>query len=381
MKMQTVGPMKDGKRLERELEIAVSRLGEKPKFAIVYTPFGITHHPVLREVGKVVDGPVIGATTGGGVFTGVGYLREGIGVALFAGDDLSVDVAFAGQIEHDPETKVRECHARLKYDNSKRGQTLFVLADPFAWDGDLMAQRLGVIAGPARRVFGGMAGDDFRFKDGGKVFYDGNAHSRAVVMAAICTDERPAMAARHGWCAFERSRPHTVTKVDGTRLIELDDRPAFEVYVEELEHLGLHKQWQDIEKSLGTYALGINTPFGEGLSIRACMGVDERKNIIMSGALAERDTVRVAGATSEQMLDAAQRVIEEVRHEKDVKNVVIVDCSARWAMLGTRYREEVDIFRGKGSEAMIGFASYGEIAKYGGTVRSFNNTTSVVVGW
>ena len=50
-------------------------------------------------------------------------------------------------------------------------------------------------------------------------------------------------------------------------------------------------------------------------------------------------------------------------------------------MLGEAYDQAVKALSGESPVPMLGIASYGEIAKFGGAVQGFHNITAVMVGW
>jgi hypothetical protein len=170
--------------------------------------------------------------------------------------------------------------------------------------------------------------------------------------------------------------------MEGSVLLGLDGEPALTVYRRELGRLGLLAEGEPVEPALAKYELGAKTPFGEGLKIRAPLGLRDGGGIHLAGSLSKREVVRVVAADADQMIAAARAVTEKVMAQtKGGRGRMVIDCSARWALLGERYAEEVTAFRGGSDEPVFGFASYGEIAGFGGSTHGFHNTTSVVVGW
>jgi hypothetical protein len=61
--------------------------------------------------------------------------------------------------------------------------------------------------------------------------------------------------------------------------------------------------------------------------------------------------------------------------------VIVIDCAVRWKLLAARYGEQLDALLAANRAPLIGFASYGEIAKCPGAMDGFHNTTSVAAVW
>ena len=53
----------------------------------------------------------------------------------------------------------------------------------------------------------------------------------------------------------------------------------------------------------------------------------------------------------------------------------------RRLILGDRYGEQIQAFQGRTKHPFIGFASYGEIARYGGSIQGFHNASTVTTLW
>jgi hypothetical protein len=64
-----------------------------------------------------------------------------------------------------------------------------------------------------------------------------------------------------------------------------------------------------------------------------------------------------------------------------LRGALVFDCAARWNVLGERYDEHARAFTAGRTSPTVGVTSYGEIAKFGGSVEAFHNTTAVMVGW
>ena len=88
------------------------------------------------------------------------------------------------------------------------------------------------VVGAGTPLVGGCAGDDMKMEKTFQ-FHDGEVFSEGVVAAAIGSDAPIGIGWRHGW---ERvGEPMLVTRASGDRVVEIDDNPALDVYLERLE--------------------------------------------------------------------------------------------------------------------------------------------------
>ena len=174
-----------------------------------------------------------------------------------------------------------------------------------------------------------------------------------------------------------------ITEIDGSVLRALNGRPALDVYLEELFRLGLVGPDEDVVRALFRYEIGTVTPFGEQLKIRAPLAVDKSGAITLAGSLPAGHHVRVVVATPKQLVSAAEQLATRVRRRigAPLRGALVFDCAARMRLLERHFEDETRAFAGASHSPTLGFASYGEIAKFGGNVEGFHTTTAVMVGW
>ena len=268
MKMLSVGPIEGNVATFRtKLEQAVSKWDGPAKLAVLYLPFTCDHEKFLDVASRVLHAPVVGATTGGVAFTERGHSNTGAVCAVFGGEDFDADCALAINVRSNPLFHIG--HALRSMDlKSGRHTSVLVLADAFACDGEVLVSAIRDNVPPHCKFFGGTAGDDWGFK-GSKVFIDGKAMSNAAVFVALHPQQRVNVDVLHGWTMAEGSREFTITSIDGNILRRLDDRPAVDVYRDELRRLGLLSDAESLIAVLAKYELGARTPFGEQLKLRA----------------------------------------------------------------------------------------------------------------
>jgi hypothetical protein len=326
------------------------------------------------------DAAVVGMTTGGAAFTERGVTHDG-GVGAVLGGNVDVRLAVAREIRADPPRRLGRALETLEI-ASARSPSMLVMMDAYAADGETLSSALKAHTPLHCRCFGGTAGDDHAFKST-YVFHQGEVLADAAVFVLLESPTRIAMDVLHGWRTIDGGRGMTISAMSGNVLSELDGRPAADVYREELERLGLLAKGGDLLGALFRYELGITTSFGEHLKVRAPLGVHSDGSITMATSLPVGEVVRVVQATPEQLVSAAETLASRVcdRVGATLRGALVFDCAARRNVLRDRYPDQTHAFTAGRSTPTVGVTSYGEVAKFGGSVEAFHNTTAVMVGW
>lgn len=374
MKLTTVGPVTPS-----EVSAALGPAGREAKLVLAYLPIKADHAAVLTQLQAATRAPIVAATTGGAAFTERGHTRDGVVLGLLSGDDFDVAVAKATDLAKDPDAAIARATASFPRPRRKH-MTVLTLADAFATDGERLVSALRRATPLHCSHIGGTAGDDWTFQET-KIFLGDQAVPGGAVLAALYSDVPLTMGVRHGWCASANSRDLLVTKIEGNKLIELDGKPALEVYAAELRRLGLLPEGADPVPVMATFELGAKTPFGDELKIRAPLGADGQA-VMLASSLPERTLVRIVEADADSLIAAAGSLEASVTRGRPRTNGKLVfDCAARLQLLGPRYAEQVQAFVGPTGHPTLGMACYGEIARFRGSIEGFHNTTAVVASW
>lgn len=386
MDIVSIGPVAGGPvQLEQEMSAVAKRLSGE-KLAFLFLPIDADHGAYLRAAEEGLGGPVVGATTGGAAFTERGWTKTEPVAAVIGGPDVAFEVGVAAGLGEGLGASIAEgvrpvVEAARAY--ASRSHALVTLADAFACDGEALLWAVADATPPHWRLFGGTAGDDWNFT-GTKVFARGEVLGDAAVMVGLFSDAAPSLAARHGWSAAQGGKELTVTGIEGNRLLTLNGEPAARAYQAELERLGLWTPGQDLVPVMAKYELGAKTVFGNELKIRAPLGVGPDGSVQLASTLPPGTLVRVVTADPDRLIAAAtelsSRALEPLAGSA-IRGALVFDCAARLQLLGDRYGDEVSAFLGGRSFPMVGMACYGEIARFGGSIEGFHNTTAVMAAW
>jgi hypothetical protein len=373
--------------------------GETPKLAIVFA--SVSYEDVesaARVVRSVVgDAQIVGGTSGACVFAGDRTAPRGVSVVLLGGDGLEVEsrVAQLGSPSFVETVPAAMKIARTADGAAQRGFGHFaclVFAPGIFVDGEALVAAVRKGAGARAQLAGALTGDDLTL-DRPKVLFGDELRDDCVVVTGLFTKTAIGIAARHGWAAVGPIR--TVTRADGTHLVELDGRPALDVWLEDARRAGAipPSDPKDLTLYLANhYELGIadtSTPRiaiaddNRELIARAPFAIRADRAIRLSGSISEGTHVRVLHASRGDLLRASSEAAASavLRAGSRVAGALVLACSGRLAALGDSFEEEPAGIR-KCIDAPIGGACvYGEIARNVRDTDAFFNTTAVVVAF
>lgn len=382
MKMSTFGPVHlDDNEIKTAVQKSLEKLSEKPKLAIIYPSITADIKKIVSIIKSEIDVPVVGATTGGAGFTESGISQTGLVGGFISGDSLSVSVIKAKNFKKDFSGSVKTAVTSIS-SSSLSGHSLFVLADAMSCDGESLVKEISSSVPIHWRLFGGLAGDNWKFT-GTKVICDDDVFDDGAVFTYINSGVLPSVSVRHGFTPIENSYEMKITEIEGNILKEIDSKPALEVYRQELEKLNILSPGKDIVPYLATYPIGVKTLVGEKYKIRTPLSI-EGNNLVLAGSMPKGSRIRIMYGESDNMIAATKEMTDNaIKGLKGKKPEVqlVIDCAGRRVMLGERYKEQVKSIRIDASCPMLGFTSYGEIARYGGSLEGFHNTTCVTAVW
>jgi hypothetical protein len=203
---------------------------------------------------------------------------------------------------------------------------------------------------------------------------------RAVIAASIASDNPFGIGVRHGW---ERTGETVeVTSSVRHRVLELDNRPALDVY---LERLGApEKCWTDqgaFQRFSLLHPLGIRRPSGD--EVRVVAWPDYEQRAISSAAdVPENSVAWLMRGDPESLLDAADQACQEAiagLAGRPLAGLLAFDCiGRRQAFAAGGLTDVVRMAKHADGAPLAGFYSHGEIARTKG-VTGFHNQALVVL--
>lgn len=387
MDVVSIGPIEaDVSAVREHFQSAAGQLAGR-KLGFVYLPHDVETAPLLRAAREGLGDHVVGATTGGIAFTERGITRTGVVAGVFGGLDFDYAISVARNLSQEDTSGISTACSELVAAARKhvpRTPALLALGDGRSVDGVALSDMVSRLTPPHWRIFGGVAGDSLDFAAGSRVFVDDEVLDAAAVLVGLFDERSCGVAVGHGWSAVEGAQDLVVTGISGHRLEELDGRPAATVYGEELVRLGLISDAATLLPDASRFALGAKTRFGE-LTIRAALGFPGDGAITLAGGITPGSVLQVVSTTVERLAASAaevgRRSVADFTDGRRPRGGVVFDCAARVAYLGDAYKEHVAGFFAGHAFPIIGTTSYGEIAKFGGSLEGFHNATAVMAAW
>ena len=374
--------------------------GQTPKLAVV---FASASYPDVADAARTVrsvvgDAQIVGGTAGACVFGGEGVASLGVSVVLLGGDGLEVlgRVAPLGSLTFMETIPVAARIASAADGAAARGFGHFaclVLAPGLDIDGEALVTAIRKGAGEHAQLAGALTGDDLTI-DRPRVFFGDELRDDCVVLVGMFTDKPVGIAARHGWTAVGPVR--TVTRADGMHLLELDGRPALEVWLEDVRNAGGTPPESDrraLSLYLGnSYSVGVAESSAPRIAVggeirelvaRSPFAFREDRAVQMSAALAEGTQIHVLHATHDDLLKAAGEAAASagMRAGSSIAGALVFACSGRLAALGDRFSQEPAEIRRCLGAPIGGACVFGEIARNVRDADAFFNTTAVVVAF
>jgi hypothetical protein len=367
-------------------------LGERnsstAKLAIVFAGQVHCNEELLAAIRSMLpECQVIGCSTSGEIAivdADAQATDASVVVALLGGDDFHAVTTHAPM--HVP-TEAREQSAqaaRIVNDlTDSKYRTLLALTDGMSISDQCEVVR-GVYesAGALVPLVGGCAGDDLRFAQTNQ-FLGEAMLTNSLVMAAIGSDSPMGIGVAHGWRGV--GEPMFATAVEGTQVLELDNRPAVDVY---LERLGADPALANDLDSFTQFAL--THPLAlirrRGDEIRWVNGADlERKSLRCSVDIQRNAQVWLTEGDCQSTIDAVEvacaQAIEQLEGRPAI-GAIAFNCAARRAVLGTDglIDEVGQMGAHLGGIPVAGFYTYGEFARVRGP-NGFHNQTLVVLAF
>lgn len=240
---------------------------------------------------------------------------------------------------------------------------ILVLSDGLLVNGSHLVK--GMEAGNVGNVpiTGGLAGDgtDFDFT---LVGLNGPPENGKVVAVGFYgKDLHVNHSSNGGWDVFGPER--TVTKSKGTKVYEIDNHSAIELY-----KIYLGPYIDDRTNSTLLFPFSVKLPGSTMPLARSILEINYKENCMMfTGDVPEGSTVRFMKASFDKLIDAAGNAAQQILDKSSgvpPKLAILISCVGRKVVLEKQIEDEVeavaDTFGNK--TALLGFYSYGEISPH-----------------
>ncbi|MEP6991296.1 MAG: FIST N-terminal domain-containing protein [bacterium] len=264
---------------------------------------------------------------------------------------------------------------RLKKDGLRH---VLIFAEGLRVNGSALARGVAGALPAGVPVTGGLAADG---EDFGRtaVGLDGTATEGRVVAVGLYGDSLDiGIGSYGGWQPFGQER--VITRSRGNELLELDGRPALDLYKELLGPLGYA-----LPASGLLFPLRVRESTGRQGVVRTILGVDvAARSVTFAGDVPEGWLARLMRTDLDTLIRAAGSAADRsimVDASGSPSLVLAVSCIGRKLLLQQRVHEELALVgqRFGSSARMAGFYSYGELApsEHGAPCELHNQTMTL----
>lgn len=187
----------------------------------------------------------------------------------------------------------------------------------------------------------------------------------------------------HGWSM--EGYPLVATRTDGNTVVELNWRPAYEVYMDVIsERNGGVKPEKAFFHIAKEYPFGI---FREGseVIVRDPIAHGDKGELICVGDVPENTILYVLEGSEQQLIDAANLAAKNSQRPSlgALQEVFVFDCISRYLFLEDSFQQELMALakafdNHESKPAPVGVLSIGEVTSVDGNGLSFFNKTTVV---
>ena len=332
--------------------------GYKPTLAIVFMSVKQDRDAVC----KVLDDAgiaIYGATTNG-EFTGDGISSGGIAIMLLDIDPAHFSILF----EEFPEKNYRQTTQAI----AKKALELFahpcflIAGSNLNTDAEELLHGFEDVIGTQVNVFGGLAGDDFAFKE--QFVFTNNQVSSNGIVAIVLDEDKISIKGRAtcGWNAVGTEK--TVTKSIGNHVYTIDDIPVLDLVI---KYGGLKNVTPEnfaMEHSI-TLPLQLQREYGDPV-IRAGLVVDwNDRSYYCSGTVPQGSKVRFSIAPDFDVIEKVIKGCEDLKANEmpEADAILLFSCAGRLISLGPLISEEIEGIRKVWNVPIAGMFSNAEMAR------------------
>lgn len=354
--------------------------GDTPQLLIVFAADRFDGPALLAGIRSLApDVPLIGCTTAGEIASS-GPGDVGVVVTALGGTGFTVSTRAAEQASADLRAAGAQAAGALEDVAAQPNRVLLLLSDALAGDQQEVVRGAYAVTGAVVPLVGGCAGNNLGIAVT-RQFHGDQVLTDSVVSAAIGSAAPIGIGVRHGWRRV--GEPLLVSASSGSRVDQLDERPALDAYLERLDAPAA--AWTDpaaFTAFAQTHPLGLARRTGED-HVRFVAEADfDKRSLVCIAEVPTGGLAWLMEGDAQSVLEATDAACAEALGALDGRppiGVLAFDCIARKGVLGPGVAEEVArVVAHAGSAPVAGFYTYGEFARTSG-VTGFHNQTLVVL--
>ena len=347
----------------------------KPQAGLLFAGIDYDFPVILGKIhDEYPDLELIGCTTDGEISSALGYTDDSVTLTLLCSDILAFKAGVADGVSERSTDTVRKA-----VDSTVEGfDPVLCITTPsgLTSNGDLILEGIRQSLGESFPIFGGTAGDQWRFKYTSQ-FHGNHVFSDAAPFLLISGPLLYSSGVEAGWMPIGQKK--VATRSDNRIVYEIGDEKALDFYK---HHLG-----EDIgvgdAGAISEYPLAVYEKDDESFYLRSSIALDrETGNLTFVGKVPEGSTVQITHSTRDNIVEAVNKSVRSSVAEYPGTTPLVAlcfSCTSRKQVLGTRVGEEYSAYKTSAPGLPVaGFYTYGEIGPLQrGKPARFHNETFI----
>ena len=349
-----------GKSLE-EIQSALKQSmaeGYKPTLAIVFLSVKQDRVAICKTIDDAGIA-IYGATTNG-EFTAEGISAGGIAILLLDTDPAYFTILFE-EFQGNNYRQTTQSIAKKALKQFAHPSFLIACSN-LNTDAEEVLHGFEDILGQEVNVNGGMAGDDFAFKE--NFVFTGNNSSHNGIVAVVMDEDKISMKSRATFGSKAVGTVKKVTKSEGNHVYTIDDTPALDLTI---KYGGLENVTPENFALEHSIALTMQLQRENGDPVmRAGVVVDwNDHSIYCSGPVPQGSKVRFSLPPDFDVIAKVIKGCEELRANEilEADALILFNCAGRLLALGPLIREEINGIQQVWNVPIAGMFSNAELAR------------------
>lgn len=347
-------------------------LGDQtPGACIIFSAIDYDYPIVLKKVREAFPGvQLVGCSSSGELSSQLGYSEGSLLMIAFASDTISMATAVARDISKDVSASVDAALAEAKSKLKGEPAICFTFPDIFTVGTVKLVEELKKRLGKTFPIFGGGASDPWKF-DKTREFYNEEILQDAAPMLFFAGPLEFVFNIGSGWEPFTTQKP--ISESDKNTIYKIGDYSALDFYK---HYLGAPPT---LAHPLAVFEEGQNRYY-----LRVALQTDEEKgSVLFGGDLPKQATTSICQADPQNLIKETKNLIQhttEALHNEKPSCAIIISCSCRQKILGTKTREEYRILHEEvpSDIPMFGFYAYGQVSPFNKDAPAFVHNESIV---
>lgn len=347
-------------------------LGDQiPQACIVFSAIDYDFSVVLKKIREAFPGTQLaGCSSSGELSSQLGYAEGSLLLIAFYSDTISMATAVARNISKDVSTSVDSALAEIKTKLKGEPVICFTFPDIFTVGTVRLVEELQKRLGPTFPIFGGGASDPWKF-DKTHEFYNEEILQDSAPLLFFAGPIECVFNIGSGWEPFTVQRP--ISDSDKNTIFKIGEDSALDFY----------KHYLGTAPTLA-HPLAVFEEGQKRFYLRVALQTDEEKgSVLFGGDLPKQATTSICQADPQNLIKETKNLIHEATqqlHNKKPDCALIISCSCRQKILGTKTREEYHVLHDEIPEGTptFGFYAYGQVSPFNKDAPAFVHNESIV---